>query len=212
MPHADDIACKTHHDAFCECSFCGTRSEMQYISATPADPLIYTGNPQDKHPSNEQTDTNPHRMRYLLFSLLFTLSLAAPSPRQELGGIPYSDHVLPLVSKVPRSPYKSQALAALCGHRYPGQGQGDEVGLDAPYGGSQYTVNVTVAGESYNLIFDTGRYAVIVSITTKSDGQLGPVAGVLQLYLLAGLQPYDSRQLHGGAPSVLHVRRQPVQL
>lgn len=54
-------------------------------------------------------------------------------------------------------PLKQQALESLRGHHYKGQGSGQEVGMDAPFGGSQYTINITVAGERYNLIFDTGR-------------------------------------------------------
>lgn len=96
-------------------------------------------------------------MQSVAFLVLAALAAAAPSPRSQLGDVPYSDNVLPLVSKVPRSPLKQQALESLCGHHYKGQGSGQEVGMDAPYGGSQYTINITVAGESYNLIFDTGR-------------------------------------------------------
>ncbi|ORX38737.1 aspartic peptidase domain-containing protein [Kockovaella imperatae] len=92
---------------------------------------------------------------------LLALAPLAVAAATSVGPVPFSDHVLPITSKVPRSNAKTQSLkdymywASSCFYP-PGEGNGTQVSLDAPYGGSQYTVNVTIAGEDYNLILDTG--------------------------------------------------------
>ena len=84
--------------------------------------------------------------------------VAAPSPVRSVGGVPVVDSYIPFSGKVPRTSKYPGLKHPLCDNIYPsGEGQGSQVSFDAPDGGSQYTVNLTIAGESYNLIFDTGR-------------------------------------------------------
>lgn len=95
-------------------------------------------------------------------------ALAAPAKVQKEVGlsVPYSDLTVPIVGAVPRSQRKVEQLQrhiqllkgeAETGFHQLWEGDGATYEFFAPGSGSEYAVNVTVAGQNVSVIFDTGR-------------------------------------------------------
>ena len=113
--------------------------------------------------------TRFHRdnMLWAISALAFMRPLATAAAARALAGIPFSDHLLPITGKIQSSEGKTQPLREYMhwvssSYSPAGEGNGTQVSLDAPYGGAQYTVNVSIAGADYNLILDTGRCLAVL--------------------------------------------------
>lgn len=94
----------------------------------------------------------------LVVTLAAVAVIGAPSPARSVGNVPIVDSYIPFSGKVPRTFSRYPGVSMRDDRHLSREGQGTQVAFDAPDGGSQYTLNLTIAGESYNLIFDTGRW------------------------------------------------------
>lgn len=73
-----------------------------------------------------------------------------PSTSADATAIPEAEFTLPFTSKVPRRESKRNALAAL-------RGPSNTVSLDGAAFEDEYLVNITIGGQKFQVIVDTGR-------------------------------------------------------
>jgi hypothetical protein len=90
-------------------------------------------------------------------------ALSPPVARSPGGALPAAPYSVAFSKKVPRRKEKINALSALCGHRHGGSGHGAKpisqttVPLAGSNFDSDYLVNITIGGQNFSLILDSGR-------------------------------------------------------
>ncbi|KAJ7873118.1 acid protease [Mycena olivaceomarginata] len=89
-------------------------------------------------------------------------TLLPPVARSPGGALPAAPYSVVFSKKVPRRKEKINALSALCGHRHGGSGHGAKpvshttVPLAGSNFDSDYLVNITIGGQNFSLILDSG--------------------------------------------------------
>ncbi|KAJ7493834.1 acid protease [Mycena latifolia] len=82
---------------------------------------------------------------------------ASLAPRsKEAAALPPADFAVPFTAKTPRRKSKKAALAALRGQNRAGSGTSDTVGVEGTFGDEEYLTNITIGGQHFSVIVDTG--------------------------------------------------------
>ncbi|KAF7342195.1 Acid protease [Mycena venus] len=87
-------------------------------------------------------------------------ALSPPITRSPGGALPAAPYSVAFSKKVPRRKEKINALSALCGHSGSGNGAKPGSQITVPLAGSNfdsdYLVNITIGGQNFSLIIDSG--------------------------------------------------------
>lgn len=117
-------------------------------------------------PGSASLPTTPFKMLRLTAAATFAALAAVAAPTKQVvkpvsyAAVPYSDHTVAISKAVPMSRHKLESLKQLCAS---GGSANDYSAPAASFeffgtgSGVSYGINITAAGQTVAVIFDTGR-------------------------------------------------------